>query len=820
MWGASKRKRETVVPRRATSSSGPGPQRGRRPLWWRLIKWSAILGIVGAALLAATVAIVFWTYGRDASLPDYKNLSDYRPKQVTTILDAKDQRIGELYGDGGEPERRTFVPYEQLPPILVDAFVAAEDNSFWEHAGVDYWGMFRAFLTNVRAGSTKQGASTITQQVVKTFLLTPERTFKRKIQEIILARRLESSLTKQEIMTLYVNQIFFGHGRYGVQEAARFYFGKDVSKLNVGEAALLGGLPQAPNNISPHVNPQRAKERQTYVLNQLVSIGKLTKEEAQKWIDAPIQVVKEPFPELDHAPEWRRLVRNELFDDKGIVRPGMIPGQDGATIDTLGATVRTTLDPKLQDTAQAALQNGLRALDKRRNTGRPIRTVKPDAIDGELTKLRKRLPKGGPHAKEVYDAVVTAVNDDKELLEVDLGGWAARLQLGGSDDARYNPRDDDGKVKRPSERFKRGDVIEVVRGAASSKASKDSANRPSVTFAPGPEGAVVIIDVKTRKVRALVGGYAPKVEGLNRAVQAHRQAGSSFKPFVYGAAIESGKYTAASTVNDAPEVFDLWRPKNYESGKFEGPVVLRRALARSINTVAIRVTHDIKPETVASFAQRMGVQSKLPNEMSLALGSGEVTPLEMTNSMATFAAGGIAAPPRFIDSIDGKAVPVQPGKQVLAPEVAYVVADMMRSVVTEGTGSRANALKIPIAGKTGTSNDAKDVWFIGLTPDYAIGVWLGYDEPRSMGKATGGGNAAPIFVEIAKAMALPAKQFVRPPKIVEVTIDKASGLLAPEGAPAETTRPEVFVEGTAPTEYATKPGDVTESNLVTGEYGD
>ncbi|MGE3458789.1 MAG: penicillin-binding protein 1A, partial [Kofleriaceae bacterium] len=593
------------------------------------MKWTAIAGVVGAALLAATAAIVFWMYGRDPDLPDYKKLSDYRPKQVTKILDANDHRIGELYGDGEDPQRRTFVPYDKLPPILVDAFVAAEDNSFWEHAGVDYWGMFRAFLKNVQAGSTKQGASTITQQVVKTFLLTPERTFKRKIQEIILARRLESSLTKQEIMTLYVNQIFFGHGRYGVQEAAMFYFGKDVSKLTVGEAALLGGLPQAPNNISPHVNPQRAKERQTYVLNQLVSIGKLTKEEAQKWFDAPIQVVKVPFPQLDRAPEWRRLVRTELFDEHGNVRPTMMPDRAGATVDTLGATVRTTLDPKLQDIAQTALQNGLRTLDKRRNTGRPIRTIKPDAIANELTKLGKRIPKGGPHAKDIYEAVVIAVNDDKKLLEVDLGGYKASLQLGGDDDERFNPPAEGSKQKRPSERFKRGDVIEVVRGASpSDKAAQDAPKGHFVAFAPGPEGAVVVIDVKTRKVRALIGGYAPKVEGLNRAVQAHRQAGSSFKPFVYGAAIESGRYTAASTVNDAPEVFDLWRPKNYESGKFEGPVVLRRALARSINTVAIRVTHELKPETVASFAQRMGVQSQLPAEMSLALGSGEVTPLE------------------------------------------------------------------------------------------------------------------------------------------------------------------------------------------------
>jgi penicillin-binding protein 1A len=342
-------------------------------------------------------------------------------------------------------------------------------------------------------------------------------------------------------------------------------------------------------------------------------------------------------------------------------------------------------------------------------------------------------------------------------------------------------------------------------------------------FAPGPEGAVVIIDVKTRKVRALVGGYASKVAGFNRATMAHRQPGSSFKPYVYATAIDSGKYTPATLVNDAPESFrdfPEWKPKNFETGRYEGPVRLRYALSKSINTVSLRIAYDVKPENIVAMAKRMGIVSNLTPEMSIALGSNEVTPLELTNAVATLAAGGIAAEPQFVDAIDGKSTPPARGEQVIRPEVAYVVTDMMRSVINEGTASLAAALKIPIAGKTGTSNDARDTWFLGLTPDYAIGVWIGYDDNRSMGHETGGTNAVPVYVEIMKQMSQPAKSFVRPAHVVEATIDKKTGLLAPDGAPKGTTMTEVFVEGTAPTEIAPMPDDVTEENKTKGEYED
>ena len=780
----------------------------------RYLKWAALVALVGAALASVTLATVFWLYGRDDKLPDLRSLGDYKPKQVTVILDGEGHRVGEIY-----TERRTYVPYVKIPKILVDAFVAAEDDEYWTHGGIDYIGMVRAVFVNVSSGKKKQGASTITQQVVKNLVLSREKSFKRKVQEIILARRLERSLSKEDILTLYLNEIYLGHGRYGIQEASRFYFGKDVEQLGVGEVAVLAGLPKSPEEISPLKNPPRAKERQTYVLNRLAQLKTITPDEAKKWIDKPIPLVKTPFPHLGTAPEWIELVRKELVADKG---------EEG--LDTLGAVVKTTLDARIQEAAQAALQKGLRAYDDRHKVGRPFRKVKPEKIDAEIATLKKRLPRGGPVSGQVYVAVVTAVRDDGGELDVDLGGWKGTVGLGGADDERFNPPAADGTRKTASKRFAPGDVVEVMLASAPKKdaakadgAEKAAPAKPThtVRLARGPEGAVVVIKVPSREVAALVGGYSSRAAGFNRATQAKRQPGSSFKPFVYAAAIDSGKYTAASMVNDAPEVYDLWKPQNYAKDTFEGAVRLRYALAKSINTVAIRVTHDVTPEAIATLAAKMGISSKLPRELSLALGSGEVTPMEMTNAIASFAAGGKLAQPRYVSTINGTAATGDPAVEALRPEVAYVVTDMMRSVVTEGTGVAASKLGIPLAGKTGTSNDARDVWFVAMTPDYAIGVWVGHDDNRPLGKReTGGVMAVPVFVDLAKGMGLTAKKFPRPPGVVEARIDKATGLLAPDGAPEGTWLSEVFIAGSAPTEVAPMPGEVDENTFVTDEYGD
>ncbi|HVV85072.1 MAG TPA: PBP1A family penicillin-binding protein [Kofleriaceae bacterium] len=802
-------RKQRPEPNRRVGRAGPfppGAPRRKGSLALRILGWSAVGALVAMALTAVGLALVFWHYSH--GLPSIKQLADYHPKQVTVIEDKDGDRIGEIY-----TERRTYVSFDEVPKMMSDAFVVAEDANFYTHGGIDYRGMIRAAFTNLRSGRTRHGASTITQQVVKNFVLSPERTFKRKIQEIILARRLESELTKKEILTLYMNQIYFGAGRYGVQEAARFYFGKDVKDLNVGEMALLAGLPQAPEEIAPYKpkNYPRAKERQTYVLNQLARHGKITAAEAQKWIDQPIQVVARPYPMLDTAPEWVEEVRSDLLS------------QYGPELDTAGLEVKTTLRPDVQLAARKALDDALRAYDARHKLGRPVRQVKADKIDLELAKLAKHLPKGGPKAGDVYEAIVTGVFDADNELEVDLGNHKAAIVLGGADDERWNPPVD-GRRKKPSERFARGDVVKVAAAPAPADGDKPVAARHGkerVVLAPGPEGALVVLDPHTRDVWAMVGGFAARAAGFDRATMAHRQPGSGFKPIVYAAALGTGRFTPATIVNDSPEVYDLWKPHNYESGTFSGPVRLRFALAKSINTVAIKVLHDIGPDAAADLAKQLGIAEELPRTLSLALGSGEVTPLELTNAFASFADGGVYAAPRFVASVDGKPAPPVQGTQVVTPEVAYVITDMMRSVVEQGTAAKARSLGITIAGKTGTSNDVRDCWFVGMTPDVVIGVWVGNDDSTPLGSGeVGGVTALPAFIEVAKSLGLKDKPFPRPPNVDVATIDLATGLLAAPGSPPNTVASEVFVKGTAPTEVAAKPGEIDARTFVTDEYGD
>jgi len=795
----------------AGTSTSPGTRLKRRIRGWftwpkvkRALKWSAIGGLVLTALVAATVAITFWIYARDARMPSVAALQNYQPKQVTRIVvpgpGGKNELLGEIYS-----QRRSVVAYEDVPELMVHAFVVAEDAGFWEHGGIDYRGMVRAFFVNLFSGEAKQGASTITQQVVKNLLLTPEKTFRRKMQEIILARRVESTLSKQEILGLYLNQIYFGQGRYGVVEAARYYFGKELEELDPGEIAYLAGLPQAPETISK--NPERGADRRAYVLNQLLRHGKIDEATAKKYIDSKVPGVHRSPPSV--APEVVDLVRAELRAEHG-----------DAGLDSLGAEVRVSVKPALQQAARAALQKRLREYDEKFKVGIPVKKLAADKVAGELARMTRKLPSAGPVPGEVYPAIVTAVHDADQELEVDLGGWKAAVPLDGDDAARFNP---DGK--KPSERFAAGNVVEVVvprgLGAAAANATEHGGGRLA-RLAPGPEGAVVVIDVETRKVLVLVGGFDARPGGFNRAVQAKRQPGSTFKPFVYAAAIASGRYSAASIVNDAPDVYDLWKPKNY--GKCcEGPVRLRYALAKSINTVAIRVCNDLGPAAVAALAHAMGIESDLPEHLSLSLGSGEVTPLELTNAFASFAAGGRHAPPRIIESIDRALAPRVEPTQALAPEVAYVILDMMTSVVAPGgtAASAAKHLKVKVAGKTGTSNDERDAWFVGMTPEYAIGVWIGHDDNRPLGaKQTGGELAVPVFVDTLKAIGPRARSFERPAGIAEARIDKATGLLAPEGAPEDSSYPEVFVAGTTPTEVAPLPGEVSTDTFVTDEYGD
>jgi penicillin-binding protein 1A len=773
-----------------------------RPRWLRItlkvVKWGVLSLLALGAIGAITLAILFWKY--DSGLPRIDSLKDYKPKQVTRILASDGQLLGELY-----EERRSYVSLDRISPVMIDAIIDAEDADFRKHEGLDWIGMVRALWVNVKSGKTKQGASTITQQVVKTFLLTPERSLKRKVQEIILARRLEKALTKDEILTLYLNQIYFGHGRYGIEEASRFYFDKPASDLEVGEAAMLAGIVQSPENHSPLKNLDHAVRRQRYVLDQMVLRGHLTAARRAEVLAAGTHVKVGVDESKGIAPELVEVVRRELAAKYG---------EDALM--SLGMSVKTTIDPELQRAARESLEAGLRALDGRQKYRGPLARLSPERAADKKKLLAKELGKA-PREGQSYEAVVVEVSDDRQEMTVDLGGWTGAVLLWHDADGRYNP-----DKKKPSERFAPNDVVRVRLLRA--EKPKTEGVKGALLLDQGPQGAVVVIDPKTRHVLAMVGGYDFTPGSFNRALRAKRQPGSAFKPFVYAAALDSGEFTPATIVNDAPEVYDLWKPKNYEKGKFLGPIRIRQALAKSINTVAIRVMYQVGPDKVVDLAKTMGISSELPRELSLALGSGEVTPLEMTNAFTTFAADGNYAPPVFVTAMGQDAVAPAEPVPALRPEIAYLMTSLMTSVVEEGTATQARKLKRPIAGKTGTSNEARDAWFVGYTPDLVVGVWIGFDDQRRLGRGEVGGSAAvPVFVELMKTATKgkSPRTFKQPPGVTVVRVDKKTGKLAPPGAADADVIDEVFLEGTVPTEVAPAPGEVDPSQfLIDGMEGD
>ena len=737
-------------------------------------------------LAAAGVVGALWYYGRD--LPDVEGLRDYRPPQVTRILD----RNGELLGENWQ-ERRTVVPLARVPRVLVLSVLAAEDADFYRHEGLDYPGLLRAIARGILSGGHFRGTSTITQQVIKNLLLSPERTASRKVRELLLARRLEQELEKDEILELYLNHVNFGHGRYGVQEAARFYFGKDVEDLTLAEASLMAGVPQSPTHLSPRTHPEAARRRQLFVLSQL------EQKRAEYWPDLTPEAIAAareetvtvvPLPERDQvAPEiltYAQRVLRELVGEEDARRGGY--------------TIHTTIDTELQVAARAALRAGLEAIDERQHLRAPVtaprrRSASPEAV-GELRVGR------------TYDAVVTGANDEAGLVLLDVGGHPAAANI--ADLRRFDP-----------EGLPPSGVAEVgarVRASIQQLASEDDPETPARALLElGPQGAIVVIDPRSRDVLALIGGY-DEGPGFDRATQAVRQPGSTFKPFVYGTALRSRRYTAATIVVDAPGVYDDWQPGNYETWSFQGEIRLREALAGSINQVAVRVMEDVTPPEVVTFAQQLGITTELEPSLALALGASDVRPIELVNAYATFAAGGRWEPSRMITRIvgpDGRDVPLPPReapRDVMTPAEAYVLTSMLTSVVDHGTARRARELRRPLAGKTGTSNEVRDAWFCGYSPEVVAGVWVGFDDRRPLGRRESGARSAlPIWIDVMRTAheGRPRVDFPMPSGVSTARIDPATGLLAYEGR--EDAIDEVFLDGTVPTEMAQAP-DVLDSN--------
>ncbi len=842
----------------------PSGVQARRSPW---LIWARRILVFGlTAIIVGGLGLALGLIWLSQDLPTIRTLDDYQPHQATVVYGWNDEDIVARFAR----ERRTVVPFDKIPKVMVDAVISAEDAQFFEHTGIDFMGIARCAVKNVLRGRAVCGASTITQQTVKTFFLTPEKKITRKLKEMILAKRLEEALTKQDILYLYLNQIYFGHGAYGVEAASRVYFGKGVDKLKVEEAALLAGLPQAPSRLDPYRHSERAMARRAYVLEQMHARGKIT--------DAQYQEAKNSSLELDWASSETSLASNNHYAAHVRTILNEIVGEK--RVESGGLRVYTGVNPGFQKAAENALRTHLRKLDKGLGWRGPIAHLERKALTEALTGLRARLKTSANRASAASKAGSNGTKEDKgaagkapvvwdlSALESQRDKWtpdeipaAARLPrfaagalyagpVTSVDDARKEARVDLGGIelvlphrkmewarpysnfrrtprpRRPSQVLKVGDIV-WVRTTDTRREEKKKADRPTyvglLEQTPKVEGAVVSIDPQSREVRALVGGFGRGAGTFNRAVQAKRQPGSAFKPFVYASAFQTQKYTPISICLDAPRVYrdpwtgESWKPKNY-GGTFDGEITLRRALTLSKNLCSVALIDDIGVDPVLDMAKRAGIKTELPRNLTLALGSGGVTPLEIVNAYATLAAQGRVAAPIFVRKIvapNGEVIfeAKLDEKQTIQPEVVYLTTSVMQSVVEDGTARRVKQLERPVAGKTGTSNEARNGWFIGFTPDLVAGVWVGFDNGGLLGpSATGGSTAIPVWLDFMKTAVSdkPPVEFVAPPNVVFALVDPKSGKLAPPDFEGALNEP--FITGTEPTEFAPSEAVVSPDN--------
>ena len=848
-----------------TRTSGPSmsPSRAPKRSLLRTLLLVA-LALVGAGVLSVVGVFLWFSRG----LPSVEALRDYRPPQVTKVTCADGKVCAEYF-----LERRTWVDTAGFPAHVRNAFVAAEDADFYRHEGLDYLGMLRAGLKALLPGGHLTGASTITQQACRNLLLSQERKLSRKIREWILTPRMERALTKDQILDLYLNQIYFGHRRYGIEEAALYYFGKHASGLSVGEAAVLAGLVQQPERINPVTSLTRARKRQAYVLGQMVKHDLLPQKEADAALKAPLVLGPRPAPPV--GPYYVEEIRRMLVARYG--EPAVLTG---------GMRVEIAMDPKLQALADSSLRDGLELLDRRMGYQGALGTLDPARYTALRALVERRLADTGrrseenvlladltplvparatsgqaeeegaeekpeasaegeaaPSADEVLvravplvplkeglrlGGYVTAVDDGKKLATLDFVGRTGTVAF--STVAWARPR---GVGKFTPAPTKMSDVLkpgQLVRARVLAVPPGGKPLEVTLDQVPEVQGAVTVIDPATRKVLALTGGYDFVRSSFNRATQAHRQPGSSFKPFLYTAALQSQKFTAVSVLNDAPEAVrdpytgKVWKPHNYERSGFEGPMTLRQALTKSKNTVSVRLIEALTPEVAIDFAKKAGIHSEMPNNLTLALGTGEVSELEIANAYATFDALGKYADPILLVRVadvqgtvleEHQAAP----EEAIPPAVAYLGTSLMRSVVEEGTAGAVRELARPAAGKTGTANEYRDAWFSGYTPDLVTSVWVGFDDHSSLGSGETGGKAAlPIWLTFMKGAmdGRPVRDFDVPPGVQTVRIDPNTGLLAGPHVPG---RAETFLEGTAPTAEAPPPGEANPDRFLMEEPG-
>jgi len=835
----------------------------KRPWWVRLLKFAAWCTLTGAT--AAAVAGLALYHHFSQGLPDIPKVEEYWPPIVTEVYTDDAVLAGEFYH-----HRRKVVPYERIPKRLVQAFIASEDSSFFDHQGVDVLGTARAAFKTISKklglGGSVQGGSTLTQQTAKAVLISAEgykeataKTLTRKIREAILARRLEESLTKEEILYLYLNNVFLGHHSYGVQSAAENYYRKDVRDLTLGEMTLIAGLPQAPSRYSPFLRPEAARKRRTYVLRRMLDEGMITKAEHDAANAEPVKVypVEDVFHEF--APYFTEQVRKDVverYTNKVLLEHGL--------------KVFTTMDSERQRAAQEAVLEGLLSIDKRQGYRGPVKQLTTEAErNAFLENARKVMGEEKLAEGRLYVGVVTAVDSDGKGADVQVGPHKGRLPLLGLRWARkvnpegYYPALMLSSVKRV---LSVGDVL-VLRHVTAKNLTDDNVQADKGLAKEIPEGvalfrleqepelqsALVSIDPHRQYLTAMVGGYDFDANEFNRAFQACRQPGSAFKPLVYSAAMEQLGWTGATVIVDSPIVEHdpdnkvAWKPENY-SEEFVGDVLMRTALVNSMNIPAVKTFGAVGVRNMSEWSQKLGLSTPMNMDFSAALGSSCVYPYDLANVYATFNRYGLKKPTHFIRKIEdrwgrmledhtayddpwaplqdrvaaGYARLFEPGERVMSPETGFILTSLLRGVVQEGTAAAANALKKPAAGKTGTTNDSFDTWFAGYTRDLVTVTWVGYDRnEHPLGRYETGGRASlPIWLNYMRtALASRPQGEFYPPEwlkddLVLLRIDKKTGKIASSG-----TKEAVniwFKKGTQPEEKAPEKGQVGVNDFLMG----
>ena len=749
-------------------------------------------------------------------LPDYQPLKERTLNAYSIVYSEEDEVVGKFLIENKIP-----IPYERIPKLLIYAFVAAEDAEFFQHKGIDYKGIARALFKNMMAGRIVQGGSTITQQVTKTFFLTPQRSLLRKLKEVAYAFSLERTLTKEEILYLYLNNIYLGNGAYGVAAASESYFNKRIEQLNLAEIALLAGLVKAPSRYSPVNNLQRAKGRQAYVLTRMVEVGFISPEEKEKALQTPLKVQSRENAYFSKAPYFTEFIRQQIETKYG--KEVLYQG---------GIRIYTRLNLSLQRAAQQAIGTGLAELDKRQGFRGPLRTLSDD----ELKELEKKKSSTDPLSlNELLEGVVLSKDEKKKFFSVwveDRKGILPFSEMSWALQVKQTPNFKPAKVKTASDLLKVGDVIYVRVKEATKKEQP-----PMLVLDQDPlvQGALFCLDPRTGHVKAMVGGRSFSDSQFNRAIYSRRQPGSAFKPMIYAAALEKG-YQPSTLLLDSPVEYPghddgaYWAPKNYDKN-FMGLITFRNALAHSRNVVTIKILEDIGIGFALQFIKRLGIESPIRRDLSIALGTSGVSMPELAGAFGAFANGGERVKPIFIEKIvtmkgevleenfpyvemeerEGEEIngenPPQPPpmsrERVLSPQLAFLMTHLLEGVVQHGTGQRAQVLERPIAGKTGTSSDYADAWFIGYTPSLLASVWVGFDNKTSLGQNETGARAAlPIWISFMEQALKngPIEHFNVPPGITLMRVNLETGLPSHDGS--QETIMEAFVDDNLPKDDA------------------